>query len=86
SQNAKSAAIFTNNTFHATDDLDITLGLRYTREKKTLDSQFTNPNGSAACGLTLADPMGRVGGAMLGRINGFANLPPELQQQLIQQM
>ena len=86
SQNAKSAAIFTNNTFHATDDLDITVGLRYTREKKTLDSQFTNPNGSAACGLTLSDPTGRVGGAMLGRINGFANLPPALQQQLIQQM
>src|SRR5690554_5456025 len=83
SQNAKSAAIFTNNTFHATDRLDVTLGLRYTREKKTLDSHFTNPNGSAACGTALANPVGAVGGAMIGRVNGFANLPPALQQQLL---
>ncbi|MEN1939600.1 TonB-dependent receptor [Luteimonas sp. MJ246] len=85
-QNARSAAIFTNNTFHATDALDITLGLRYTREKKTLDSHFTNPNGSAACGVALSDPVGAVGGAMIGRVNGFANLPPALQQQLLEQM
>src|SRR5690554_4338058 len=83
SQNAKSAAIFTTNTFHATDRLDVTLGLRYTREKKTLDSHFTNPNGSAACGTALANPVGAVGGAMIGRVNGFANLPPALQQQLL---
>ena len=85
-QNAKSAAIFTNNTFHVSDALDITLGLRYTREKKTLDSQFSNPNGSAACGITLSDPAAAVGGALVGRVNGFANLPPQVQQQLMAQM
>ena len=37
-QNAKSAALFTNNTWHATDALDLTLGLRYTHEDKELDS------------------------------------------------
>ncbi|NLG59977.1 MAG: TonB-dependent receptor [Gammaproteobacteria bacterium] len=86
SQNAKSAAIFTNNTFHVSDRFDLTVGLRYTREKKTLDSSFTNPNGSAACGITLADPAAAVGGAMIGRVDGFANLPPAVQQQLMAQM
>lgn len=86
SQSAKSAAIFTNNTFHVSDALDVTVGLRYTREKKTLDSHFTNPNGSAACGITLSDPAAAVGGAMIGRVDGFANLPPALQQQLMAQM
>ena len=49
-QNAKSTALFTNNTWHATDALDLTLGLRYTREKKTLVSNYSNPNGGAGCG------------------------------------
>ncbi|WP_222564867.1 TonB-dependent receptor [Novilysobacter antarcticus] len=82
-QNAKSTAIFTNNTFHATDQLDITVGLRYTHEKKTLHTVYDNPNGSAACGATLANPAARVGGALAGRINGFGSLPPALQQQLL---
>ena len=82
-QNAKSAAIFTNNTFHATDALDVTLGLRYTREKKTLQSDFANPNGAQGCAATLANPAARVGGALAQRINGFGSLPPALQQQLL---
>lgn len=86
SQSAKSAAIFTNNTFHVTDALDVTVGLRYTREKKTLDSRFTNPNGSAACGITLSDPQAAIGGALVGRVDGFTNLPPALQAQLTEQM
>ncbi|MDR7194447.1 TonB-dependent receptor [Luteimonas terrae] len=82
-QNAKSAALFTNNTFRVTDALDITLGLRYTREKKTLQSDFANPNGAQGCAATLANPAARVGGALAQRINGFASLPPALQQQLL---
>ncbi|KAF1685905.1 TonB-dependent receptor [Pseudoxanthomonas broegbernensis] len=82
-QNARSAAIFTNNTWHATDALDLTVGLRYTHEKKELRSAYTNPNGSAACAATLANPAARVGGALAQRINGFASLPPALQQQLL---
>ena len=42
-QNAKSLALFTNNTWHATEALDVTLGLRYTREKKSLESVYENP-------------------------------------------
>lgn len=67
-QNAKSAAIFTNNTWHASDALDLTLGLRYTREDKHLDSAYSNPNGSPGCSAMLA-PGGstRVAGALLAR-------------------
>ncbi|MBE2211994.1 MAG: TonB-dependent receptor [Xanthomonadaceae bacterium] len=65
-QNAKSTALFTNNTWHATDALDITLGLRYTREKKDLDSNYSNPNGGAGCGSMLAN-QAQVVGALMAR-------------------
>lgn len=67
-QNAKSAALFTNNTWHATDALDLTLGLRYTREDKQLDSAYSNPNGSPGCSAMLA-PGGQaqVAQALLAR-------------------
>ena len=55
-QNSKSVALFTNNTWHATDALDLTLGLRYTIEDKELDSSYTNPNGGLGCGSMLLNP------------------------------
>ncbi|MBB1472378.1 TonB-dependent receptor [Luteimonas sp. MC1782] len=82
-QNARSTAIFSNNTFRATDALDFTVGLRYTHEKKELDSAYSNPSGSVGCGATLANPAARIGGALAARINGFASLPPALQAQLL---
>lgn len=82
-QNARSAAIFTNNTWHATDALDLTLGLRYTREEKELRSVYSNPNGSTGCGAVLANPAAAVGGALAQRIPVWAGLPPEVQAQLI---
>ena len=82
-QNAKSLALFTNNTWHATDALALTLGLRFTQEDKTLDSAYTNPNGSPACGATLANPGAAAARMLAQRISGFANLPPQLQQGLI---
>ena len=82
-QTSKSTALFTNNTWHATDALDITMGLRYTREKKDLLSIYTNPNGSVGCGAALANPGARVGGALAQRIVGLGNLPGPLQQQIL---
>ncbi len=82
-QNAKSIALFTNNTWHATDALDVTLGLRYTQEEKRLDSLYSNPNGSIGCGSTLANPGARIGGALAARIPNFALLPPATQAALI---
>ncbi len=82
-QNAKSAALFTNNTWHATDALDVTVGLRYTREKKQLDSVYSNPNGSVGCAATLANPAARVGGALAARIPGFGALPATVRAQIL---
>jgi outer membrane receptor protein involved in Fe transport len=89
-QNAKSAALFTNNTWHATDALDLTLGLRYTREDKELDSNYSNPNGSIGCS-TFFTPTGQINPAAIGRIATaltvrgvpFAALPPATQQQIV---
>lgn len=89
-QNAKSTALFTNNTWHATDALDLTLGLRYTREKKTLDSAYDNPNGGLGC-ASYFGPTGGVSPAAIGRIAAaltargvpFAALPPATQQTII---
>ena len=65
-QNATSAALFTNNTWHAPDALDLTLGLRYTREKKQLNSVYSNPNGGVGCGAMLTNPA-QVVGALVAR-------------------
>lgn len=65
-QNATSTALFTNNTWHATDALDLTLGLRYTREKKELRSVYSNPNGGVGCGSMLAN-QSRVVAALMAR-------------------
>lgn len=65
-QNSTSVALFTNNTWHATDKLDLTLGLRYTKENKELDSVYRNPNGGVGCGAGLANPA-RVGQALAAR-------------------
>ncbi len=43
-QNSRNWAVFTHNIIHLTDAFDITLGVRYTNERKTLDASFTNDN------------------------------------------
>ncbi len=43
-QNGKNWALFTHNIFHITDKLDLTLGVRYTNDKKDMDATFTNDN------------------------------------------
>ncbi|MEP6939903.1 MAG: TonB-dependent receptor [Rudaea sp.] len=65
-QHAKSGAVFTNETFHATDKLDLDVGLRYTDAKKSLDSFYSNPDGGPGCGAALASPA-RVGAALAAR-------------------
>lgn len=51
-QRSDSVAIFTNNTWRVTDQFDITLGLRYTHDSKSLDGLQTNQgtNGAACAG------------------------------------
>lgn len=91
-QNAKSLALFTNNTWHATDALDVTVGLRYTREEKDLHSNYTNPNGGLGCasyfGPTGISPaaIGRIATALTARGVPFAALPAATQQAIIGQV
>jgi iron complex outermembrane receptor protein len=54
-QDDRSLAFFTNETFHVTEKLDLTLGVRWTEDDKILNSTYRNVNGNgAACqaGLT----------------------------------
>jgi iron complex outermembrane recepter protein len=43
-QNSRNWAVFTHNIINITDTLDVTLGLRYTRERKRFDALFGNNN------------------------------------------
>eukprot|EP01013_Petalomonas_cantuscygni_P008217 TRINITY_DN2093_c0_g2_i1.p1 TRINITY_DN2093_c0_g2~~TRINITY_DN2093_c0_g2_i1.p1 ORF type:complete len:923 (-),score=135.92 TRINITY_DN2093_c0_g2_i1:5509-8277(-) len=43
-QKSENFAFFTHNIFHITDQLDLTLGLRYTNETKDFNAAFTNDN------------------------------------------
>ncbi len=81
-QNAKSTALFTNNTWHATDALDLTLGLRYTIENKELESRYSNPNGSPGCSRMLQPTVGqqRIAAALLARGVPAAALPAVIPQ------
>lgn len=63
-QTSDSFAIFTNNTWHVTEQLDLTLGLRYTMDEKSLDGHQQNTNNS---GNTCAAAVGNaavIGGAL----------------------
>jgi len=88
-QDASSLAFFTNNTWHATDALDVTFGLRYTKEDKDLEAHYTNPNGSPGCasyfGPTGVSPaaIGRIAAALTARGVPFASLPAASQQTII---
>ncbi|WP_332656566.1 TonB-dependent receptor [Brevundimonas sp.] len=71
-QDSNSYALFTNNTWHVTEAFDLTLGLRYTIDEKSLRGRQTNTNGNGAtCGAALANA-GAIG-AVLG-----ANTPTVL--------
>lgn len=69
-QESTSFALFTNNTWHVTDAFDITLGLRYTLDDKTLEAQQRNINGNGAtCSAALANA------AAIGGVLGPTNTP-----------
>lgn len=71
-QNSRNYAFFTHNIVHLTDTVDLTLGLRYTNERKRLNASFQNDN--VACvqnqqALTplLANPaLATVAGGIIG--------------------
>jgi outer membrane receptor protein involved in Fe transport len=55
-QDSRNYALFTHNIFNITDQLSVTLGLRYTNERKTLSADL---NSTSNCGTFLAN-IGRL--------------------------
>lgn len=77
-QESTSIAFFTNNTWHVTDAFDVTLGLRYTMDEKSLEGTQTNTNGNGTtCNAALANAaaIGGVFGANAPTILGRFCLP-----------
>lgn len=57
-QSSRSFALFTHNIVHLTDKLDLTLGLRYTDERKRFSATFGNDNtGCTALQASLTDDL-----------------------------
>ncbi|MGQ2991791.1 MAG: TonB-dependent receptor [Brevundimonas sp.] len=69
-QDSSSFAIFTNNSFRLTEQLELTLGLRYTREEKNLDTMQDNiGNNGLPCAAARLNPVlapGQPLNALLG--------------------
>lgn len=55
-QETSRTSFFTDNTWHATKDLDLSFGLRLTLEDKELTSSYANPTGASGCSAMLASP------------------------------
>jgi outer membrane receptor protein involved in Fe transport len=68
-QRAKTAAFFTNNTWHVTEAFDITAGLRYTWESKEQETYQSTSDGGVGCGTALSP----AGQARIAGIVGPAN-------------
>lgn len=54
SQRSSSYAFFTNETFAFTDQFDLTVGARWTKEEKHLDTAYTNSDNGVACAAARA--------------------------------
>jgi iron complex outermembrane receptor protein len=75
-QDSESWALFTNNSIHFTDALELTLGLRYTDESKDVSSRYVNGNNGAGCAALRAN---------LATISAFVNtLPAAARAQALQ--
>jgi outer membrane receptor protein involved in Fe transport len=70
-QNGTNWAVFTHNIVHITNTVDLTLGLRYTKDKKDFDATFGNDNtictaNQAALGPLLTTAAAGTAGAVIG--------------------
>jgi outer membrane receptor protein involved in Fe transport len=70
-QRSRNYAFFTHNIFHITDNLDLTLGLRYTNERKRFRATFGNDNTAcpaqqAALTPFLSTPLAAIAGGLIG--------------------
>ena len=68
-QNSRSFAAFTHNIIHLTDSVDLTLGVRYTDERKRFSATFGNNNaGCVTLQNTLTDDANATGAANATRV------------------
>jgi len=75
-QDDRTFALFTNNTFDLTDAWDVTVGLRYTIDRKRLDSSFNTTGGSCDRGRAAYPTLaGAVGVATAAAVVGGLCLP-----------
>ena len=70
-QHGRNWALFTHNIVHLTDKLDLTLGVRYTNDKKDFDASFGNDNtvctqNQAALLPFLTGPLAATAGGIIG--------------------
>ena len=79
-QTNTTVALFTNDTLALTDAWDVTVGVRYTDDEKTLNSSFKTTSGSCTQGVGAYPALaGVVGPASAGAITGALCLPWETQ-------
>ncbi len=62
-QTSRNMALFTHNVVHVTERLSLTLGARYTRERKTLDADLLSNNTGCAAMLGAIANLGALGAA-----------------------
>ena len=71
-QNSRNYAIFTHNIFHVTDTVDLTLGARYTNERKRFNATFGNDNTACVANQAALTPflanaaLSAVAGGIIG--------------------
>ena len=78
-QKESGQAIFTNNSYKFTDQLELTVGARYSWEKKDLDTTWNNTDGARGCLTALAHAKaigGPIAGGALIRAGGLLGLGP----------
>lgn len=71
-QNGTNWALFTHNIVHITDTLDLTLGLRYTSDKKKFNAAFTNDNTVCTANQAALTPL--LSTALAGTAGGIIGL------------
>ncbi|WP_084580999.1 TonB-dependent receptor [Sphingomonas azotifigens] len=72
-QNSRNWALFTHNIFHVTKGLDLTLGLRYTNERKRLNATFGNDNTACVANQNALLPLRSVA-SLTAVIDGILGL------------
>ena len=72
-QNSRNWALFTHNIFHVTEGLDLTVGLRYTNERKRLNATFGNDNTACVANQSALLPLRSVA-SLTATIDGLLGL------------